>query len=196
MGGGWLKRRPGRFTSGKETRYPLCRRLGGPQGRSGRLRKISLSPGTDPRTVRPVASRYFGLCLIGEWRTEWRHWYPKVQGSVLGLEADDRGVPLKKDALIAKIHSHCPILRARWLKLWWFQLVYEKRSVGTRYRGFPQYLQAYDWALGSKSFQLIFGFYPVVGPDVHSLTLYKIYPINRPGKAVRAPEGGVRMISR
>jgi len=29
------------FTPGKETRYPLCRRLGGPQGRSGRVRKIS-----------------------------------------------------------------------------------------------------------------------------------------------------------
>ena len=39
--GGWLAPRPGRFTPGKETRYPLYRRLGGPQGRSGRSRKIS-----------------------------------------------------------------------------------------------------------------------------------------------------------
>ena len=39
-------------------RYPLYRRLGGPQGRSGRVRKISLLPGFDPRTVQPVASRY------------------------------------------------------------------------------------------------------------------------------------------
>jgi hypothetical protein len=31
-GGGWLMSRPGRFTPGKETRYPLCKRLGGPQG--------------------------------------------------------------------------------------------------------------------------------------------------------------------
>jgi hypothetical protein len=29
---GWLAPRPGRFTPGKETRYPLYRRLGGPQG--------------------------------------------------------------------------------------------------------------------------------------------------------------------
>jgi hypothetical protein len=49
---------PGRFTPGKETRYPLYRRLGGPQGRSGRLPKISPPPGFDPRTVQPVASRY------------------------------------------------------------------------------------------------------------------------------------------
>ena len=41
-----------------KTRYPLYRRLGGPQGRSGRLRKISSLPGFDRRTVRPVASRY------------------------------------------------------------------------------------------------------------------------------------------
>jgi hypothetical protein len=43
--------RPGRFTPGKETQYPLYRRLGWPQGRSGRVRKISPSPGFDPRTV-------------------------------------------------------------------------------------------------------------------------------------------------
>jgi hypothetical protein len=43
---------------GKETRYPLYRRLGGPQGWSGRVREISPPPGVDPRTVQPVASRY------------------------------------------------------------------------------------------------------------------------------------------
>ena len=41
-----------------KTRYPLYWRLGGPQGRSGRVRKISPPPGFDPRTVQPVASRY------------------------------------------------------------------------------------------------------------------------------------------
>ena len=40
------------------TQYPLCRRLGRPQGRSGRVRKISPPPGFDPRTLQPVASRY------------------------------------------------------------------------------------------------------------------------------------------
>jgi hypothetical protein len=34
------------------------RRLGGPQGRSGQVRKISPPPGFDPRTVQPVASCY------------------------------------------------------------------------------------------------------------------------------------------
>jgi hypothetical protein len=37
--------RPGRFNPEKGKRYPLCRRLGGPEGRFGRLRKISPSPG-------------------------------------------------------------------------------------------------------------------------------------------------------
>ena len=40
------------------TRYPLHRRLDGPQGRSGRVRKISSPLGFDPRTVKPIASRY------------------------------------------------------------------------------------------------------------------------------------------
>jgi len=30
-GGGWSKTRPGSFGSGKHTRYPLYRRMGGPQ---------------------------------------------------------------------------------------------------------------------------------------------------------------------
>ena len=40
------------------TRYSLYRRLGGPQDRSGRVRKTSPPLGFDPRTVNPVASRY------------------------------------------------------------------------------------------------------------------------------------------
>jgi hypothetical protein len=40
------------------TRYSLCRRLGGPQGRSGRVRKISPTLGFDPRAVQPAESRY------------------------------------------------------------------------------------------------------------------------------------------
>jgi len=37
-----------------KTRYPLYRRLGRPQGRSGRVWKISPPPGLDPRTVQPL----------------------------------------------------------------------------------------------------------------------------------------------
>jgi hypothetical protein len=40
-----------------KTRYPLYRRLGGPQGRSGKVRKISPPPGFDRRTFQSVASR-------------------------------------------------------------------------------------------------------------------------------------------
>jgi hypothetical protein len=41
---------PAALPPGK-TRYPLYRRLGGSQGRSGRVRKISPPPGFDLRTV-------------------------------------------------------------------------------------------------------------------------------------------------
>jgi hypothetical protein len=55
-GGEWSTPRPGRFTPGKVTRYTLYRRLGGPQCRSGRMRKISPPPpGFDPWTVQSVA---------------------------------------------------------------------------------------------------------------------------------------------
>ena len=48
---------PAALPPGK-TRYPLYRRLGGPLGRSGRMRKTSPPPGFDPWTVQPIASRY------------------------------------------------------------------------------------------------------------------------------------------
>jgi hypothetical protein len=62
--GGWSTPRSGRFNPGKETRYQLHRRRCGPQGRSGRVQKISLPPGFDPRTVQPVVSRYTGPLLF------------------------------------------------------------------------------------------------------------------------------------
>ena len=46
--------------SGKETGYPCYRKLGGPHGRSGRVRKTSLLLGFDPLTARHVDIRYTG----------------------------------------------------------------------------------------------------------------------------------------
>ena len=57
--------RSGRSLSPGKTRYPLYRRLGGPQGRSGQMRKIWPPLGFDPRTVQPVASRYTDYELAG-----------------------------------------------------------------------------------------------------------------------------------
>jgi hypothetical protein len=79
-----------------KTRYLLYRRLGGPQGRYEHVWKISSSPGFDPQTVHPVASRYtdratwptgrgyciinlvsgncFGLIGVGEIGVEKNYW--------------------------------------------------------------------------------------------------------------------------
>jgi hypothetical protein len=61
-GDGWSMPRPASFTPGM-TRCTLYGRLGGPQGRYGQVRKISLQPGFDPRTVQPVVSRYTDYAL-------------------------------------------------------------------------------------------------------------------------------------
>ena len=48
-------------------RYPLYKRLCGPQGHCGQVREISLPPGFDPRTVQTVAScctNYDILCVL------------------------------------------------------------------------------------------------------------------------------------
>ena len=57
MGVGGQRLPPTALPPGK-TQYPLHRRLGEPQRRSGQVRKISPQMGFDPRTVQPVASRY------------------------------------------------------------------------------------------------------------------------------------------
>ena len=62
MGVGGQRHAPAALPPGK-TRYIFYRRLGGPQGRSGRVRKISPPPVFDPRTVQPVTSRYTNCAL-------------------------------------------------------------------------------------------------------------------------------------
>ena len=59
--------RPGSSLHPGKTRYPLYRRLSGPQGLPGQVRKISLPPGFDPRTVQPVASRYTDYATRHTW---------------------------------------------------------------------------------------------------------------------------------
>ena len=55
---------PAALPPGK-TRYPMYRSLNGPQGRSGRVRKIFSTAGFDPRTIQPVASRYTDWAIAG-----------------------------------------------------------------------------------------------------------------------------------
>ena len=57
MGVGGQRQAPAALAPVK-TRYPLHRRLGRTQGRSGQVRKISPPSGFDPRTAQPLASRY------------------------------------------------------------------------------------------------------------------------------------------
>jgi len=56
-GVGGQRHAPAALPPGKN-RYPLYRRLGGPQGRSGGCGKSLTPPGFDPWTVQSVASHY------------------------------------------------------------------------------------------------------------------------------------------
>jgi hypothetical protein len=56
-GGEWPAARPGRTLPPGKTRYPFYRRLGGPQGRSGRSENL-FPTGIRSRTVQPTVSRY------------------------------------------------------------------------------------------------------------------------------------------
>jgi len=56
-GGEWSAARPGRTLPLEKTRYPFYKRLGGPQGRSGRAENL-VPTGIRSRPVQPVVSRY------------------------------------------------------------------------------------------------------------------------------------------
>ena len=76
-----------------KTRCPLYRRLGGPQGRSGRIRNISPPPGFDPRTVQPVESRYTD-CTI-----------PAIKETVSAEKCQSTWVPGIIEEAVRRIHA-------------------------------------------------------------------------------------------
>ena len=91
MGVGGQRQAPAALLQGK-TRYPSYRRLDRSQGRSGRVRKISLPPGFDPRTVQPVASRYTYCAIRAHSTTIWIVLYLNTQppGMNAGLPSISR----------------------------------------------------------------------------------------------------------
>jgi hypothetical protein len=81
-------------------------RLCGPQGRSGRVRKISPPPGFDPRTVQAVASRYTD-CAILALRNAYRSNNIKFED----VAADIRTVySKKKETFMNVVHTSCVLL--------------------------------------------------------------------------------------
>ena len=59
-GGEWSAARPGRTLPPGKNRYPFYRRLGGPQGQSGRAENF-VPIATRSRTVQPVAQSLYRL---------------------------------------------------------------------------------------------------------------------------------------
>ena len=79
---GGQRHAPATFTPEQETRYPLYRRLGGPQNRTGWVRKTSPLTGFVLRTVHPVASRCTNWAIaahvyviFSEYNLEYSHHY-------------------------------------------------------------------------------------------------------------------------
>ena len=100
-----------------KSQYPLYRRLDRPQGRSGRVWKISSPPEFDHRTVQSVASRYTDWAsvenILWTWAevSRWRN--------VGCLQNDD----IKKDVICTKIkvaRSEMMKLRVAWSRICWF----------------------------------------------------------------------------
>jgi hypothetical protein len=100
-GGEGLASRPGHSLPPWKIRYPLYRRLGGPQGRSGLVRKISPPREFDPRTVQPVASRYT------DWATRpFLYLYFNKKFSLMYMRTRSE---LNHIHVLAKLNPCCPV---------------------------------------------------------------------------------------
>ena len=94
----------GRSLPPGKTRYPLYGGLGGPQGRSGQVRKISPPPGFDPRSVQPIASRY----------TDWATRPIKIANKTLVIYIHGETAPVSQGLLIienSRSHSGTALSR-------------------------------------------------------------------------------------
>ena len=81
-GGEWSATRPGRTLPPGKTRYPFYRRLGGPQGRSGRAENHFLT-GIRSRTVQSVVQSLYRLSYRAHITFStvticWNLYFPKV----------------------------------------------------------------------------------------------------------------------
>ena len=139
-----------------KTRYPLYRRLGRSQGRSGRLRKISPPREFDPRAIQPVASRY----------TDWG--IPARHGSVVLLIYSNNNYP-NLHLRIAFFVRRCNLLQLAVIELQWRNVIsvfgrqssdlrwhFVKNSqfisfVGNKYN----FKSALNYAISFLSFQLL-----------------------------------------
>jgi len=77
--GEWSAARPGRTLLPGKTRYPSYRRLGGPQGRSGRAEK-SHPHRIRSRTVHPVAQSLYRLSYRTHNRNEYQEYFLRSKG--------------------------------------------------------------------------------------------------------------------
>ena len=69
-----------------KTRYQLYRRMGGPQGRSGRVWKISLPPGFDPRNLQPVGETLCRLKYHGPYYYYYYYYYYYCHSGLDGFQ--------------------------------------------------------------------------------------------------------------
>ena len=68
-GGEWPAARPSHTLPLGKTRYPIYRRLGGPQGQSGRAENL-VSIGIQSRTVQPIAQSLYRLSYLAHNKTK------------------------------------------------------------------------------------------------------------------------------
>jgi hypothetical protein len=111
MGVGGQRHAPAALPPGM-TRCPLYRRLGRPQARSGRVRKISPTTGFDPRTVQLVASRYTDWAIAapphsGYWPISLLVHCPNFTVSVIDLKnqtAEETVTPLPQQVFTSSLN--------------------------------------------------------------------------------------------
>jgi len=145
-GGEWPAARPGRTLPPWKTRYPFYRRLGGPQGRSGRAENL-VPAGIPSRTVQPRSSVAIPTELPGPpWTFEYfsKKKIKKIQ------------VSLKSRAVQPVVSRYTDWATRSTFNIWvFFEKNIKKIQVSLKSRAVQPVVSRYtDWATGPTLFNV------------------------------------------
>jgi hypothetical protein len=139
-----------------KTRYPLYRRLGGPQSRSVQVRKISPPPGFDSRTVQPATPSTLSLhywVTCGQSRDTIPELHPSIDQTLSSETLLHifraiymyKAVYVQLNALVPLLHVPaicCGHLQGVHMALVWHVLPEEGRTMSETCRGYR-----YSWTI-------------------------------------------------
>jgi len=180
-GGEWWAARPGRTLPPGKTRYRLYRRLGGPQGRSGRAENL-VPTGIRSRTAQPVAQSLYRLSYPAHicWTNKVKFWIYVVWFINTANKFEGQDFLSKQFILVSNV-CHLKELRQNLISDYQFCLKVREtlKSTGTSADFFPEILHNLEFSVlemkETRLYQKSVIFYPTQQCHISEGTILHSY---------------------